>query len=482
MQVTQAYRFALDPTPSQARALASHCGGRRFAYNWGLALVKERLELRERVRRAALTEQLDDSEVQRLERTVEVPWTLPALRREWNAAKDRVAPWWAQNSKESYSAGLADLARGLEAFWASKRGARKGVRVGFPRFKGRRRGRESYRYTTGSFGVSGRCRVRLPRIGHVRTHEPIVKLAAKLAADRARVLSMTVCREGGRWLCSLCCEVQRTDRPPAWPGAVVGVDVGIKHLAVLSTGETIANPRALGAAQRRLRRHQRRVDRQRRASNPGCYDKRKRAIKGKRPVNRSTRMRTTERRVVRLHARVANVRRDGVHKLTTSLAASHGTVVVEHLNVAGMLRNHKLARALADAGFAEIRRQLAYKTVWHGGQLVVADCFYPSSKTCSGCGTAKAKLLLSERTFHCERCGFVLDRDLNAARNLAALVERVAPSGGETINARSRPPSGGRTQNPCQTRPPRRAVGRPRSPPRQQAHKTGTAPEQSEAA
>lgn len=135
MLVTQAYRFAPHPTPAQRRELASHCGGRRFAYNWGLALVKARSQLRERVRRAALTEQLCDTEVERLARTVVVPWTLPALRREWNADKDRAAPWWAQNSKEAYSARLADLARGLDSFWKSKRGVRKEPRVGFPRFK-----------------------------------------------------------------------------------------------------------------------------------------------------------------------------------------------------------------------------------------------------------------------------------------------------------------------------------------------------------
>ncbi|CAN5538679.1 IS607 family element RNA-guided endonuclease TnpB [soil metagenome] len=423
MQVTQAYRFALDPTPAQQGKLASHCGGRRFAYNWGLGLVKSRLDAR------AAGES--------------VPWTLPALRREWNASKAQVAPWWAQNSKEAYSAGLADLARGLDAFSKSKRGQRDGPPVGFPRFKARGRGRESYRYTTGRFGVSGRCRVQLPRVGHVRTHEPTAKLLTRIKDGRARVLSMTVCRENGRWFCSLCCEVKRCDQPATRPGAIVGVDVGIKHLAVLSTGETIPNPRAIEVAQKRLRRYQRRLDRQRRAGNPGCYDERGRAVKGRRPANRSQRMRRTEQRVTRLHARARAVRRDGLCKLTSSLAATYGTVVVEHLNVAGMVLNHKLARALSDAGFADIRRQLAYKTAWRGGRLVVAERFYPSSKTCSACGAAKAKLLLSERTYRCEHCGLVLDRDVNAARNLAALVNHVAPSGGETLNARyARLPAG----------------------------------------
>ncbi len=483
MRVTQAYRFALDPSPVQERKLASHCGARRFAYNWGLGLVKQRLDQRDRIRRAALSEQLADSEVEALARTVVVPWTLAALRREWNAAKGEVAPWWAENSKEAASSGLDALARALEAWSDSRHGKRQGPRVGFPRFKRRGRGRQSYRYTTGSFGISGRARVQLPRVGHVRTHEPTTKLVGRIEDGRARVLSSTVCRENGRWFCSICCEIQRTDEP-ARSEDVVGVDVGIKHLAVLSTGELIANPRALSVAQRRLRRYQRKLDRQRRANNPGCYDDRGRAINGRRPIQRSHRQARTERRLARLHARARNVRQDAIHKLTGGLAAQHQTVVVEKLNARGLCRggNRGLRRALHDASLAEIRRQLAYKTLWRGGTLIEAPSLYPSSKTCSGCGTAKAKLPLSERTYRCEHCGLILDRDLNAARNLAAIAESVAPSGGETINARSRPPTRERTQNPCQTRPFSRAVGRPRSPHHQPVGQTGTAPEQSEAA
>ncbi|MDQ2760638.1 MAG: IS607 family element RNA-guided endonuclease TnpB, partial [Actinomycetota bacterium] len=479
--MTQAYRFALDPTPSQTRALSSHCGGRRFAYNWGLALVKARLDERQRVRSAALTEQLADSEVTRLERTVGVPWTLAGLRRDWNAVKDEVAPWWAQNSKESYSAGLADLAKGLDAFSKSRRGERKGARVGFPRFKGRRRRRQSYRYTTGRFGVSGRCRVQLPRIGHVRTHEPTVKLLRRVENGRARVFSMSVCRENGRWYCSLCCEVSREDRPAVQSESVIGVDVGIKHLAVLSTGELVENPRALSQAQRRLRRYQRKLDRQRRSANPGCYDERGRAIKGKRPIRRSKRMRGTERRVARLHARAGYVRRDALHKLTTALASEHRTIVVEKLNAKGLCRsgNRGLRRALHDASLAEIRRQLAYKALWRGGELIQAPTLFPSSKTCSRCRAVKAKLPLSERTYRCERCGLVLDRDLNAARNLAALASSVAPSGGETINARSRPVTPGVPRT--HVRPGRAGQRVDRVARTTPVGKTGTASEQSKA-
>ena len=149
-----------------------------------------------------------------------------------------------------------------------------------------------------------------------------------------------------------------------------------------------------------------------------------------------------------MQRRVADLRRDGLHKLTTRLAGGYGTVVVEDLNVAGMLRNRRLARAVADAGFGEVRRQLAYKVDWSGGRLLVADRWFPSSKTCSGCGAVKTKLTLSERTYHCSTCGLVLDRDLNAAYNLAALAARVAVagSGPETVNGRGAdrktPPAG----------------------------------------
>jgi len=258
MLVTQAYRFALDPTPSQARKLASHAGAARFAYNFGLTLIKQRLD-----RRAGGGQ-------------VEVPWTLAALRREWNTRKHEIAPWWVENSKEAASSGLEDHASGFKAFWYSKHGRRAGPRVGFPRFKGRGRARESFRYTTGRFGVSDSARVQLPRIGLVRTHEPTIKLARKLDAGEARVQSLTVAREGERWYCSLCCEVERND-PVAFSEKPVGVDAGVRHLAVLSTGEQIPNPFALGRAQRRLRRYQRKVDRQRRANNSGCYDEHGRA-------------------------------------------------------------------------------------------------------------------------------------------------------------------------------------------------------------
>jgi putative transposase len=233
---------------------------------------------------------------------------------------------------------------------------------------------------------------------------------------------VTVSYRRGRWHASFCVEADRVDRVPARPADTVGVDVGISHLAVLSTGQVIPNPRPLTEAQWGLRRLARQ------ASRRAGPDRRT----GQLP---SRRWRKTQAKLARRHARVANLRENALHQLTTRLAATYGTVVIEDLHVAGMLRNRRLARHLADAAFGRIRRQLGYKTTWHGGRLVLADRFYPSSKTCSGCGAVKAKLRLSERMFRCERCGLILDRDLNAATNLAALVGGASsPSRGATVN------------------------------------------------
>jgi putative transposase len=396
--VTQAYRFALDSTPRQRRALASHCGAARVAYNWGLELVTTRLDQR------------------RAGEDVQLPWTLPALRREWNRVKYQVAPWWAENSKEAYNSGLDGLARALRNYSDSKAGRRKGRPVRFPRRKRKGRCRDACRFTTGAIKVlPDRKHVQLPRIGVLKTHESTRKLARHLERGTARVLAATISRTADRWFVSLTVEVQRAIPEGNGHDTVVGVDVGIRHLAVMSTGVVIPNPHALQHSLRKLRRLNRQLAR------------RKLGSKGRR---------ITRRKLARVHARAANLRRDSFHKLTTAIATQHGTVVVEQLNLAGMVRNRQLSRALSDAGLAELRRQLTYKTIWYGSRLVVADRFYPSSKTCSACGWVKAKLTLAERTFTCEGCGLRLDRDLNAARNLAKLAEHVAQSGWETLNAR----------------------------------------------
>jgi IS605 OrfB family transposase len=407
--VNQAYRYALDPTPRQTASLWSHCGAARFAYNWGLQLIKQRLD-----QRAAGLK-------------VEVPSTLPTLRWEWNRAKQQVAPWWRENSKEAYNSGLDALARALRNWSDSKHGRRQGRPVGFPKFKTKHRAQPACRFWTDPIRIEpDRHHVVLPKLGRLRTHESTRKLARRLEAGTARILNATVTCTADRWYVSFTVEVQREVRVPTQPEAIVGVDVGIHHLAVLSTGQVIPNPRPLDQARHRLRRLHREMARR---HGPRAPDGSHRTP--------SVGWQQTRRRLARAYARAANVRRDSLHKFTSDLAGTYGTIVVEHLNVAGMLRNRHLARAIADTGFGEFRRQLGYKTVWAGTRLVQADPFYPSSKICSGCGTVTAKLLLSARVFRCQHCGSCIDRDLNAAWNLAAFVnEVVAGSGPETRNAR----------------------------------------------
>jgi putative transposase len=166
---------------------------------------------------------------------------------------------------------------------------------------------------------------------------------------------------------------------------------------------------------------------------------------------------------------VADQRKDGLYKLTTRLAAEFGTVVVEDLHVAGMARNRRLARHVADASFGEFRRRVEYKAAWHGGRVLVADRWFASSKTCSGCGAVKAKLPLSERTYACASCGIVLDRDANAARNLAEYGNRqIAGSGPQIANGRGADRKTGHA----------RQVAVKRQPGTAQADQTGTVPAQ----
>ncbi|QYN31893.1 IS607 family element transposase accessory protein TnpB [Pseudonocardia sp. DSM 110487] len=362
----RAFLFALDPTPAQVQAFRSHCGAQRFAFNFGLALVRANLDQRAAERSYGIAEP---------DLTPAVSWSAYGLRRTWNAAKHQVAPWWAENSKEAYSSGLANLAAALSNWSSSRSGTRAGPRVAFPRFK-RRRSRPSCRFTTGAFGLAAdRRHVRLPRIGAVRTHESTRKLARKIETGQARIRSATLSWQRGRWHVSF--SVELLDREPVRRGGgrVVGVDLGISTLATLSTGERVRNGQRLERELARLRRAQRRASRRR---GP---DRRT----GQEPSNR---WRKARARADRIHTRVANLRRNDIHQLTTRLVLDHDVIVIEDLYVVGMLRNRHLARHIAGAAWAEIRRQLSYKAQRAGIRLVVADRWFASSKTCSGCGTA----------------------------------------------------------------------------------------------
>ena len=387
--VLEAVKVALDPSPAQERLLLSHAGGARFAFNAGLARVKEALDA-----------------------GAKPEWSFYSLVRWWNANKDALAVsddgviWWGENSKEAYSSGLEALAKGLSNWAKSRKGVRKGRRVGFPRFKSKDRTVPRFAYTTGRFGlIDGDPKaLKLPRIGRVHCMENVAE-----RVDGARVLRMTVSQRAGRWYASL--TVERDDKQVTKPprGGAVGVDLGIKTLATLSDGTVIENPRCLAASERRLKKAQKALSRK---------------VKG------SNRRAKARAKVARIHARVANQRQDAMHKATTWLANTYSEICIEDLNVAGMVKNHHLAKAVSDAAFGEFRRQLDYKTARNGAALHVVDRWYPSSKTCSKCGAVKAKLSLSERVFHCDGCGLVMDRDLNAAVNIL-----VAGSAPETQNA-----------------------------------------------
>ena len=223
----------------------------------------------------------------------------------------------------------------------------------------------------------------------------------------------TVSQEAGRWFVSVMVDTPDI-KPVDQPLPVVGVDLGIKAFATLSTGESIEGPKAHKTALKRLRRANKALARKRKGS---------------------ANFRKAKRRLARIHSRVANIRKDATHKLTTMLAKTFKVIGIEKLNVKGMAANRSLARSVMDGGFFEFRRQLTYKTQFYGARLVVADRWEPSSKTCSCCGVVKPTLDLAERTFRCDDCGFEADRDHNAATNLA----RIAASSAVTACGEMRP-------------------------------------------
>ena len=373
--------------------MASHAGAARFAYIAGLAHVKEALENGE-----------------------PADWSHYSLRRWWNANKDELAVnrdtgvvWWSQNSKESYSMGLRSLAQGLSNWSRSRKGQRKGKRVGFPKFKSKNTTmRFAYSTAFTAPTASDPYVLKLPRIGRVHCMENVHE-----RVNGAHLIRITVSRRADRWYASLTVERESAtaSAPTSSPKrGAVGVDLGVKSLATLSDGTVIPNPRALGTRLKVLRKAQQSLSRK---------------------VVGSVRREKAKKRVARLHARVADVRADAIHKATAMIARRYSVVCIEDLNVAGMVKNHCLARSVSDAALGEFRRQLEYKTARTGAVLRVVDRWFPSSKTCSNCGVVKAKLSLSERTFNCDACGASMDRDLNAAINIC-----VAGSAPETLNAR----------------------------------------------
>lgn len=365
---------------------------------------------------------------------MDLPWSYKGLCSVLDAAwRNERAPWQAELPCGTYMAGFDSLGAALKNF---SEGRSSGRRVGFPGFKRKDDCQESAFFQHPRLVDTHRVEFARGFGGPVRVKESMKKLQRLLERDdRARISRATLTRHGRHYYVSFTVKRSRAlkVRRPKQPNQVIGADVGIARQATLSSGQVFANLRPLQANLKRLRRLQRQLDRQRRANNPQNYLPDGRIKAGPKTWVKSKRMQETERLIARLHERVVDQRRHAAHHLTSLLVKRYGVIGAETLNVKGMLANKRLARHISDVGWGLILSQLKYKTGWSEGSiLALADRFYPSSKTCSACGTAKAKLDLSERVFTCDACRHVQDRDVNAALNLAKAAEIEAMSQGRT--------------------------------------------------
>lgn len=356
------FEVAWPDDAERAALVRSHFGARRFAYNWGLARIKADMN-------ATVTDSDHDS----------VNWELGALRKVWNRAKDEVAPWWAVNSKECYSSGLADLAQGLANWKASRTGKRKGRQVGFPRFKSGRRDADRVRFTTGTMRLEpDRRTLTLPVIGGLRAKENTRRVQRHLASGRAQVLNMTLSQRWGRLFVSVSYALRTptTPRAPARPTVIAGVDLGVRTLATVATldpttgTETVVeyqNPAPLKATLAARRRAGRQLSRR----IPGSIG-----------------YRSAKTKLAALDRRCVHLRREAAHQLTTELAGTYGQVVIEDLDVASMKRSmgrRAFRRSISDAAMGLVKPQLVYKATKFGSTLTVADRWYPSSQIHHGC-------------------------------------------------------------------------------------------------
>lgn len=314
--------------------------------------------------------------------------TSPRSKKRFNATKRDVFPWMMESPRDANSQPFADLQSAFTAFFASLSGKRKGRKIAYPTF--RKKGQGDGFYVANDkfrFGEDGK-HVVMPLVGKVRIHEPL-RLTGKILSGR-------VTRTAGRWYLSV--HVEGEFRRPTTPTReIVGVDLGLTTAIVTSAGDHIAAPKPLRKRLKALRKAQQQLSRR----TKGGKNRKK-----------------AQTRVARIHARIANIRQDFMHKVTTRIVRENQAVVIEDLNVAGMLKNHCLARAISDVGFGMFRRILEYKAPLHGCELIVADRWFASSKTCHRCRVVKTEMPLSDRVFRCDACGLVMDRDDNASMNL----------------------------------------------------------------
>jgi putative transposase len=386
MKILRAYKTELDLNNIQKTACARHAGAARWAYNWGLARKVEAYRNGEKVPTA-----ID-------------------LHRELNVLKKGELSWMYEVSKCAPQEALRNLDQAYAHFFRrvkEKKAGRK-IEVGFPKFKSKKNGLGSFRMT-GVIHIFEHS-IQLPRLGRLRLKE-----RRYLPEDGVHILNATVSERAGRRFVSVQVEKEIPD-PKASYQPVVGVDLGILALATVSDGTRIENPRALKRDLGKIKRLQREVSRRKKGS-----------------ANREKAV----RHLARAHLRVANVRKNALHQVTSRLARTKSAVALEDLNVTGMIKNHHLAQAILDVGFYEFRRQMLYKGQWYGCQVILANRFYPSSKRCSQCGHIRVEMELSERVYICENCGLMIDRDLNAAINLELLTTGSSPESyacGESVS------------------------------------------------
>lgn len=379
-----AHKIALDPSNTQSTYLARACGVARFAYNWALAEWKRQYE------------------AWKADNALPKP-SQAALRRQLNSIKREQFPWMLEVTKNAPQMAIIQLGQAFQNFFTG--------RARYPQF--RKKGvHDRFTLTNDQLDIDG-SRIRIPNLGWVRMRETL--------RFTGKIMSATVSRAADRWFVSIAVDTPDDSHlPKAENQGEAGVDLGVSALATLSTGEAIPGPKPHKALLDRLRRLSRSLSRKQKGS-----------------ANR----RKAKAKLAKLHARIAAIRSDALHKLTTDLTRRFHTIGIEDLNVRGMAKNRHLARSIADMGFHEFRRQLEYKAAMRGGRVVVADRFYASSKTCSTCGHKLDELPLSVREWTCPACGAIHDRDVNAAVNLKnmAVSSTVSACGEESSGAKRKP-------------------------------------------
>jgi putative transposase len=329
--MNRAWKFELDPNNKIRTLLFKHAGVARFAWNWSLARRIERFKTQEGKNK--FTDAMKE-------------------HKDLVLLKKTESPWMCEVSKCAPQEALRNLDKAFKSFWSRRKDG-----VGFPKFKKRGVSKDSFYLQNQPIKVQDRY-VKLPKLGCIRLKE---RTRNRI---KGKILSATVSRTADRWFVSIN-TIEDLPAPVPIVGPVVGVDLGIKIFATFSDGIKVESPKPLKNALTKLKLTQRRHSRKQKGSN----NRKKAALK-----------------VAKIHARVANIRKDFLHKITTKLAKTKSVIVIEDLKVNGMVKNRSLARSISDAGWGEFRRQLEYKTVWYGSKLVVADRWFPSSKTCSDCG------------------------------------------------------------------------------------------------